>query len=58
VKQLFHGAGIPFDGTHKLIDIIDKLVKYRPGSTVSAMIDLIFTQVNPGDLSISLGQAA
>ena len=58
VKQLFHDAGIPFDGTHKLVDIIDKLVKYRPGSTISAMIDLIFTQVQPGDLSVSLDQAA
>jgi hypothetical protein len=58
VKQLFHDAGIPFDGTHKLVDIIDKLVKYRPGSTLSAMIDLIFTQIRPGDLSINLDHAA
>jgi hypothetical protein len=58
VKQLFHDAGIPLEGTYKLVDIIDKLVKYRPGSVVSAMIDLIFTQVNPGDMSVKLDQAA
>jgi hypothetical protein len=58
VRQLFNDASIPLDGTHKLVDIIDRLVKHRPGSTISAMIDLIFTQVQPGDLSVSLDHAA
>lgn len=58
VQQLFHDAGIPLEGTYKLVDIIDKLIKNRPGSVVSAMIDLIFTQVNPGDLSVKLDQAS
>jgi hypothetical protein len=46
------------DRTHKLVDIIDMLVRHRPGSTISVMIDLIFAQVKPGDLSVNLGQAA
>jgi hypothetical protein len=58
VKQLFNDAGIPMDRTHKLVDIIDMLVKHRPGSTISVMIDLIFAQVKPGDLSVNLDQAA
>lgn len=58
VRQLFHEAGIPLDGTYKLADIIDRLVKHRPGSTVSAMIDLIVREVKPGDLTVSLGKAA
>jgi hypothetical protein len=58
VKQLFHEAGIPLDGTRKLVDIIDRLVKHRPGSAMSAMVDIIFAQVAPGDLSVHLGDAA
>jgi hypothetical protein len=58
VKQLFNDAGIQLEGTYKRVDIIDKLVKHRPGSVVSAMIDLIFTQVKPPDLSVKLDQAA
>jgi hypothetical protein len=58
VQQLFNDAGIPLEGTYKLVDIIDKLVKYRPGSVKSAMIDLIFDHVKPGDLSVKLDQVA
>jgi hypothetical protein len=28
VKQLFNDAGIPLEGTYKLVDIIDKIVKH------------------------------
>lgn len=57
VKQLFHEIGLPIDRSHKLADVIDKLVKHRPGSVMSETISLIFNQVAPGELSIELDAA-
>ena len=53
VKHLFNKVGLSLDKPHKLADIIDRLVKYSPGSVMSVTLDLIFSQyAATGDLNI------
>ena len=59
VRHLFKQIGIPLDGVYKLADLIDLLVKYRPGSTMSEMLRLIYKDYRAtGDLEIDLRDAA
>ena len=55
VRYLFNEVGIELDRVYKLAEIIDKLVKYKPGSTMSVTLDLLFTNFkNNGDLRVNL----
>ena len=58
VRSLFNEIGLPLDKTYRLVEVIDRLVKHRPGSVMSETINLIFNQYRTaGDLSIDLDAA-
>jgi hypothetical protein len=57
IRGLFSDAGIALDGSYKLAEIIDRLVKYRPGSMMSETLRLIF-KGDTGDLSVEMNAAA
>ncbi len=59
IHHLFETVGLSLDRVYRLADLIDQLVKYRPGSTMSAMLGLVYEKHNTmGDLSIDMRQAA
>jgi hypothetical protein len=59
LRLLFAEIGLPLDRPYKLADVIDKIVKHRPGSVMSESLSLIFNQHrSTGDLSIELDAAA
>ena len=59
VKSLFREVGIPVDGVYKLADVIDRLVKFKPGSVMSQTLLLIFRDYRmTGDLLIDFKHAA
>lgn len=59
VKSLFHEVGIPLDGVYRLVDVINKLVSYQPGSVMSETLSLIFKDYEKaGDLVIDFKAAA
>ena len=41
VRSLFKEIGLPLDGVHKLTEVIDKLVRHKPGSMMSEMLKII-----------------
>jgi hypothetical protein len=62
VRSLFAQVGLPLDGVYKLAELIDKIVRHQPGSTVGEMLKLVY-QGNPNyrataDLEISFKDAA
>jgi hypothetical protein len=57
IRSLFSDAGIALDRSYKLAEIIDRLVKYRPGSMMSETLRLIF-KADTGDLSVEMSAAA
>jgi hypothetical protein len=58
VKRLFAEIGLPLDRPYKLAEIIDRLVKHKPGSVMSASLSLIYNQHRgAGDLSIQVDAA-
>ena len=62
VRHLFAQIGLPLDGVYKLAELIDKIVRHQPGSTVAEMLKLVY-QDNPNyrataDLEISFKDAA
>jgi hypothetical protein len=59
VRHLFHEVGLPLDRVYKLVDIIDKLISYKPGSIMSVTLTLIFEQYKmAGDLNVDLTGAS
>ena len=59
VSHLFQQVGLPLDGVHKLADLIDRLVRHRPGSMMAETLRLIFAQHEDArDLEINLREAA
>lgn len=56
VKQLFSELGLPLDRTHQLADVIDRVVKHKPGSVMSITMQLILKEVSPGQLNIEVQQ--
>ncbi len=59
VRHMFDKIGLPLDGVYKLAEVIDKLVRYQPGSTTSETLKLIFRDYQAtGDLEIDLKEAA
>jgi hypothetical protein len=59
IRALFNEIGIPLEGSYKLADVIDRLVKHRPGSIMSETLSLIFNQHRvAGDLPVDLDHAA
>lgn len=59
VRYLFSEVGLPLDGVYRLAELIDKIVSYRPGSTMSETLRLIFSQYpDTGDIEVNLAEAA
>lgn len=59
VRALFAEVGLSLDHSYKLAEVIDRLVKYKPGSVMSETLSLIFNQYrSTGDLSIQVDRAA
>lgn len=59
VRRLFHEIGLPLDRPYKLAEIIDRVVKHRPGSAMAETMRLIFSQyLASGDLSVDFQQEA
>ena len=59
VRSLLAEAGLPMEGVYRLADLIDGLVKHRPGSTMSTMLAVIFEgYAMVGYLQIDFGRAA
>lgn len=59
VTKIFHDIGRPLSGVQKLTDILDAVVKHRPGSAMSTTLDLIRNGVNVDrDISIRFDEAA
>lgn len=42
VHHLFKQIGLPLDRVYKLADLIDRIVKYQPGSMMSETLKLIY----------------
>jgi len=47
VRRLFAEVGLSIDGAYKLADVLDAIVKHRPGSTVATMARLVKTRLLP-----------
>lgn len=59
VRHLLERVGVPLEGVYKLAELIDRVVRYQPGSTVSETLRLIFCRYeNIGDLEVNLKDAA
>lgn len=57
VRHIFEEVGLPKEGVLRLAEIIDAIVKYRPGSSMSVVADLVFTSNGAaGDLSVNLDE--
>ncbi len=55
VRHLFDEVGIDLDGVYLLADIVDRLVKYRPGTAMSSVLKLIYRDIDvSGDLKVDL----
>ena len=58
VRHIFQEIGLPLEGVYKLADLIDRLVRYRPGSMMSETLKLIYRDYPAsGDLEIDLQDA-
>jgi hypothetical protein len=59
VRHLFAQAGLPLEGVYKLAELIDRLVRHQPSSTMSRMLRLIYKDYSgAGDLEIDFKDAA
>lgn len=59
VRHLFNEIGLPLDGVYKLTEVIDRLVRYKPGSVMSETLKIIFEASEPTeDLEIDFKEAA
>jgi len=59
VRHLFAQAGLPLEGVYKLAELIDRLVRHQPSSTMSRMLRLIYRDYSgAGDLEIDFKDAA
>lgn len=59
VRRMFKKVGLPLEGSSRLADLIDKLVKHQPGSVMSETLKLIFKDyASVGDLQVDLKNAA
>ncbi|CDX36088.1 conserved hypothetical protein [Mesorhizobium sp. SOD10] len=55
IRHLFESVGLDLNGVHRLADIIDRLVKHRPGSAMSTMLELVYREFKEnGDLEVNL----
>jgi hypothetical protein len=58
VGRLFAEVKLPLDRSYRLAEIIDRIVKHKPGSVMSESLSLIFNQHrSAGDLSIQVDTA-
>jgi hypothetical protein len=59
VSHLFAQVGIPLDGIYKLAELVDRLVRHQPASTMSHMLRLIYKDyARTGDLEVDFKNAA
>lgn len=59
VRHLFERIGLPLEGVYKLAELIDRVVRHQPGSTMSETLRVIFGKYEDfGDLEIDLKDAA
>ncbi len=59
VRRMFKEVGLPLDRVYKLAELIDKLVRYQPGSMMSETLKLIYRDyAASGDLEVDLKDAA
>jgi hypothetical protein len=59
VRHLFAEIGLPLDGVYKLAEVIDKLVRHQPGSTMSETLRLIYAEYQAtSDLEVDFKNAA
>lgn len=59
VSHLFHEAGMPLEGVYRLSDVINRLVRHKPGSVMSEMLAVIYQNYQTaGDLEIDFKNAA
>jgi hypothetical protein len=53
-----HEVGLAPDGVYTLAEIINRIVSYRPGSTMSELLRIIFNDYKTaGDLEVNLAAA-
>jgi hypothetical protein len=58
VRHLFDEVGLSLDGVYRLSEVIDKIVKHRPGSAMSELMKIIFNgHQSAGDLEVELNAA-
>lgn len=58
VNQLFNSVGLSHDHVYKLADLIDLIVKHRPGSVLSETMRLVAQQYQSlGDIQVELKAA-
>lgn len=59
VRHLFERVGLSLDGVYKLAELIDRVVRHQPGSTMAETLRVIFGKYEDfGDLEIDLKDAA
>jgi hypothetical protein len=59
VRHLFAEVGLPLDGVYKLADLINRLVRHSPGSTMSETLRLIYKDyAATSDLEVDFKDAA
>lgn len=60
IHHLFKEIGLEFEGVLKLVDLIDRIIRYKPGSMMAETLKLIFSDYKDGadDLEVSLSKAA
>ena len=59
VRSIFTEMGLPMDRIYKLAELIDRLVRHRPGSVMSETLRLVYPKYEAaGDLEIDLHDAA
>ena len=59
VRSLLAEIGLPLDRVYKLADVIDRIVRHRPGSMMSETLKLIYRDYEAtGDLEVDLKDVA
>lgn len=55
IRHLFDEVGLDLNGVYTLTEIIDQIVRRKPGSSTAVMLDLIFeSHASVGDLRVHM----
>ncbi|WP_223478395.1 hypothetical protein [Oricola indica] len=54
IRHLFDTVGLDLGGVYTLTEIVDRIVKFRPGSSVSTVLELVYKDYKDDDIHVEL----